>query len=48
MDTKISKILYVFKLLVNSGIYEDLDRFDNILIFQKLKELNQTINNIIK
>lgn len=51
-EIRISEILYVFKKLIKLGkyiyVFEDLDSFDNILIFQKLKELNKIINNFLK
>ena len=46
LNTFIDEILYYFKKTkTNIVIIEDLDRFDNTLVFSKLRELNFLINN---
>ncbi|WP_148552133.1 hypothetical protein [Paraclostridium bifermentans] len=45
-NKNIDEILYFFEVnKYNIVIFEDIDRFDNIEIFVKLRELNELINN---
>ncbi|WP_418922013.1 P-loop NTPase fold protein, partial [Bacillus subtilis] len=45
-DKYLDEILYFFEATkYNVVIFEDLDRFDNIDIFERLRELNELINN---
>lgn len=45
-DKYLDEILYFFEASkFNVIIFEDLDRFENIDIFEKLRELNELINN---
>ncbi|MCY8282757.1 hypothetical protein MOB80_01670 [Bacillus inaquosorum] len=45
-DKYLDEILYFFEASkYNVVIFEDLDRFNNIDIFEKLRELNELINN---
>lgn len=45
-DKYLDEILYFFEASkYNVVIFEDLDRFNNIGIFEKLRELNELINN---
>jgi hypothetical protein len=41
----IDEILYFFETRYNVVIFEDLDRFNNVEIFENLRELNMLINN---
>ncbi|WP_144084179.1 YobI family P-loop NTPase [Mesomycoplasma bovoculi] len=52
-DIRISEILDIFKTLWKKEgkfiyVFEDIDRFGNTFILQKLKELNKNINNFLK
>lgn len=51
IDFNISEIVYILKKLNKKNkyiiVFEDLDRFDDVFIFQKLKELNKIINNFL-
>ncbi|MEX6585216.1 YobI family P-loop NTPase [Paraclostridium bifermentans] len=45
-NKNIDEILYFFEVnKYNIVVFEDIDRFDNIEIFVKLRELNELINN---
>ena len=49
LNGMIDEVLYFFeRTKYNLVIIEDLDRFDDLNIFCKLRELNNTINNYVK
>ncbi len=40
------EILYLFRNAdVDAIVFEDIDRYDNNIIFSKLREINDLINN---
>ncbi len=48
-DKYLNEVLYLFEHAnVNGTIFEDIDRFDNKLIFEKLREVNFLLNQRIK
>ncbi|MBR1762096.1 MAG: hypothetical protein IJ731_01855 [Eubacterium sp.] len=48
-DKYLNDILYIFDSCEeNAFVFEDLDRFDSVLIFERLREINNLVNEKIK
>lgn len=48
-DKYLSEVVYIFvNANVDVIVFEDIDRFDNVLIFERLREINKLANNQLK